>query len=179
MQLKDEFPTESDFNRFLKVLREKLPVTFRINENVPNYKNFLEKISQPNFIEKMISAAQETEKEADNQKGQAIETENKEDTEEKADDEVEGEDEINEQSISEQIKLLNVPWYPKNLVWEMSTFRHELKRNEAFKGLHKFIQQANDSGLLTRQELVSMLPPLLLDVQSSDVVFDMCAAPGN
>ena len=88
-------------------------------------------------------------------------------------------DEINAQTISDQIKLANIPWYPNELVWQLNTFRHELKRNKAYEKLHKFIQQANDAGLITRQELVSMLPPLLLDVQSSDIIFDMCAAPGR
>lgn len=87
-------------------------------------------------------------------------------------------EEADYESIQEQIKLSNISWYPRELVWEMTTFRYELKRNKAYQRLHKFIQQANDSGLITRQELVSMLPPLLLDVQSNDIVFDMCAAPG-
>jgi 16S rRNA C967 or C1407 C5-methylase (RsmB/RsmF family) len=38
---------------------------------------------------------------------------------------------------------------------------------------------ANDSGLISRQELVSMLPPLCLNIQSNDLVLDMCAAPGS
>jgi 16S rRNA C967 or C1407 C5-methylase (RsmB/RsmF family) len=45
--------------------------------------------------------------------------------------------------------------------------------------LHSYIQKASDSGLITRQELVSMLPPLYLDVKSSDIILDMCAAPGS
>lgn len=34
-------------------------------------------------------------------------------------------------------------------------------------------------GNLSRQESVSMIPPLLLDVKSDSKVFDMCAAPGS
>ncbi len=118
----------------------------------------------------MISAAPEGEMKTEGQENKTVEKEKKE-----------GEDneEADYESIQEQMKLSNVSWYPRELVWEMTTFRYELKRNKAFQRLHKFIQQANDSGLITRQELVSMLPPLLLDVQSTDVVFDMCAAPGN
>ena len=36
-----------------------------------------------------------------------------------------------------------------------------------------------DSGLITRQEIVSMMPPILLDVQSHHSILDMCAAPGS
>jgi multisite-specific tRNA:(cytosine-C5)-methyltransferase len=38
---------------------------------------------------------------------------------------------------------------------------------------------AKDSGLITRQELVSMIPPILTDIKSHHSVFDMCAAPGS
>jgi len=163
--LKEEFTNESDFNRFLATLKEKLPVTFRINENVPNYKNFLEKIKHPDFVKNVISAAA-----AAGQENKEMQTEEKKEGEN---------EEVDYDSIQEQIKLSNVSWYPRDLVWELTTFRYELKRNKAYQGLHKFLQQANDSGLITRQELVSMLPPLLLDVQSDDIVFDMCAAPGS
>ena len=36
-----------------------------------------------------------------------------------------------------------------------------------------------DQGNITRQEAVSMLPPLFLDVQPHHTVLDMCAAPGS
>ena len=45
--------------------------------------------------------------------------------------------------------------------------------------LHKMIQAASECGMVIRQELVSMLPPLFLDIKSSDMVLDMCAAPGS
>ena len=46
---------------------------------------------------------------------------------------------------------------------------------------NKFIllQKAFDAGLIARQELVSMIPPLFLDVQPDDIILDMCAAPGS
>lgn len=37
----------------------------------------------------------------------------------------------------------------------------------------------NLSGHIGRQEAVSMLPPMFLDVQPDSVVLDMCAAPGS
>lgn len=45
--------------------------------------------------------------------------------------------------------------------------------------LHKYLQKGFDAGLIARQELVSMLPPLFLDVQPDDIILDMCAAPGS
>ena len=36
-----------------------------------------------------------------------------------------------------------------------------------------------ENGNLNRQEAVSMLPPLLLDIQSHHKILDMCASPGS
>jgi len=50
---------------------------------------------------------------------------------------------------------------------------------EGLKKIHKMIDLAKDSGLLTRQELVSMMPPILCDIKADHSVLDMCAAPGS
>jgi len=42
-----------------------------------------------------------------------------------------------------------------------------------------FIQREHGSGGITRQEAVSMLPPLFMDIESHHKVIDMCAAPGS
>lgn len=47
------------------------------------------------------------------------------------------------------------------------------------KQFQQYLIKATDSGFLTRQELVSMLPPLLLDLEKDDFVLDVCAAPGS
>ena len=39
--------------------------------------------------------------------------------------------------------------------------------------------KATDCGFITRQELVSMIPPIFLDIKPDDLVLDMCAAPGS
>ena len=143
----------------MNILRERLPITFRINNAVPNYKNFLDRIKDKDFIIKTLGAG-EVEKTKDTKK----------DGEDSSDSDLKEE---------ETLKLFPVPWDPNQLIWQMNTFRHNLKKNEALKALHKLIQQASESGMITRQELVSMLPPLLLDIQGSDIIFDMCAAPGS
>lgn len=54
-----------------------------------------------------------------------------------------------------------------------------LKKHKGLKQIHKIIDGSKDAGLLTRQEIVSMMPPILSDIQSHHSVFDMCAAPGS
>jgi 16S rRNA C967 or C1407 C5-methylase (RsmB/RsmF family) len=82
-------------------------------------------------------------------------------------------------SSSTTLKLEPIPWYPDNLVWQVNSNRSELRKQENVKEFHTFLQKANDSGLITRQELVSMLPPLVLQPQANEKVLDMCAAPGS
>ena len=52
------------------------------------------------------------------------------------------------------------------------------KSNSIDSGLKQILFTENDYGIL-RQELVSMLPVNLVDIDESDIVLDMCAAPGN
>ena len=75
--------------------------------------------------------------------------------------------------------LKQVSWFPGKSVWVMDATRNMLKKCPAMKVLHTQIQKGSEGGLLTRQELVSMLPPLFMDIQPDDKVLDMCAAPGS
>ena len=71
------------------------------------------------------------------------------------------------------------PFYPHDVLFEMMIPRELLKKNAGLKKIHKFVMQLADSGLITRQEIVSMIPPILLDVKADHSVLDMCAAPGS
>eukprot|EP00871_Galdieria_phlegrea_P005100 jgi/Galph1/5591/GphlegSOOS_G4228.1 len=70
-------------------------------------------------------------------------------------------------------------WYPDELAWCLNLSRQMLRRNEKLSQLHNFIMEQNNAGVINRQEAVSMLPPLVLDLQPGDKVLDMCAAPGS
>ena len=52
------------------------------------------------------------------------------------------------------------------------------KANKIDSELKQILYNENDYGIL-RQELVSMLPVNLIDIEESDIILDMCAAPGN
>jgi len=72
-----------------------------------------------------------------------------------------------------------LPFYPDNLAWHMDYHRTMLRKVPELKKLHQFIVAMNEKGNLSRQEAVSMIPPLLLDVKPEHAVLDMCAAPGS
>ncbi|KAK4767029.1 hypothetical protein SAY86_014780 [Trapa natans] len=72
-----------------------------------------------------------------------------------------------------------LPWYPDNLAWQFNFSRRQLRKDHSLERFHEFLKIENEIGNITRQEAVSMIPPLLLDVQPEHLVLDMCAAPGS
>ncbi|XP_018468113.2 uncharacterized protein LOC108839838 [Raphanus sativus] len=77
----------------------------------------------------------------------------------------------------EAIKPL--PWYPNNLAWHSNFSRKEIRKNQTLERFHEFLKLETEVGNMTRQEAVSMVPPLFLDVHPDHFVLDMCAAPGS
>ncbi|XP_057492703.1 uncharacterized protein LOC130778213 isoform X2 [Actinidia eriantha] len=70
-------------------------------------------------------------------------------------------------------------WYPENLAWQSNFSRMQLRKNQTLERFHEFLKLENEIGNITRQEAVSMVPPLFLDVCPDHFVLDMCAAPGS
>ena len=69
-------------------------------------------------------------------------------------------------------------WYPDRMAWQINLTRKEIRRVEAYFRLHNFLVSETESGNISRQETVSMIPPRVLDVRPHHKVLDMCAAPG-
>lgn len=65
------------------------------------------------------------------------------------------------------------------LGYQLSVDRRTLRRNPSLTPLHEWMKLHTDCGHLTRQETVSMIPPVVLDVKPGMSVLDMCAAPGS
>ncbi|XP_071957653.1 RNA cytosine C(5)-methyltransferase NSUN2-like [Antedon mediterranea] len=72
-----------------------------------------------------------------------------------------------------------ISWYPDELAWQLSLTRTNIRKVPGLENLHKFLVEETESGNISRQELVSMIPPLLMDVKPHHRVLDMCAAPGS
>ncbi|WFD29616.1 multisite-specific tRNA:(cytosine-C(5))-methyltransferase [Malassezia sp. CBS 17886] len=72
-----------------------------------------------------------------------------------------------------------LPWYPEGLGWHLDVRKNVLRKSPEFKRFQQFLVHETDVGAISRQEAVSMLPPLFLDVQPEHLVLDMCAAPGS
>ncbi|KAJ5294927.1 hypothetical protein N7508_009748 [Penicillium antarcticum] len=72
-----------------------------------------------------------------------------------------------------------VSWYPDQLAWSMTTPKNIIRRFPPFASFQKFLVAETDVGNISRQEIVSMIPPLLIDARPGMTVLDMCAAPGS
>jgi 16S rRNA C967 or C1407 C5-methylase (RsmB/RsmF family) len=73
-------------------------------------------------------------------------------------------------------------WYPGNVAWFYTLGRKTIRRvkdNPKVMAFRRFLVDITELGLINRQEAVSMLPPLFLDVKPHHKVLDMCAAPGS
>lgn len=72
-----------------------------------------------------------------------------------------------------------IDWYPEGLGWNMLNDRKAIRSQASYAAFHEWLKAATENGDISRQEAVSMIPPLLLDVQPDHLVLDMCAAPGS
>nr|XP_006012615.1 PREDICTED: tRNA (cytosine(34)-C(5))-methyltransferase-like isoform X2 [Latimeria chalumnae] len=55
-------------------------------------------------------------------------------------------------------------WYPDELAWHTNLSRKILRKSPELEKFHQFLVSETESGNISRQEAVSMIPPLLLDV---------------
>lgn len=71
-------------------------------------------------------------------------------------------------------------WYPyTDCAYKVIADRKTIRKNPLLTDLHEWLKTHTNNGNLTRQEAVSMVPPVALDVSPHHRVLDMCAAPGS
>lgn len=73
----------------------------------------------------------------------------------------------------------NIAFYPNKLGWQIDVPKSVIRKNAQFAKTQRFLVLETTVGNISRQEAVSMIPPLLMDVQPHHAVLDMCAAPGS
>jgi len=72
-----------------------------------------------------------------------------------------------------------MPWYPNSNGWYAGVGKKDMRTVPELLSFRQWLVEQTDQGNINRQEAVSMIPPLLLDVKSDHMVLDMCAAPGS
>mmetsp|Transcript_6000 Transcript_6000/g.8737 ORF Transcript_6000/g.8737 Transcript_6000/m.8737 type:complete len:834 (-) Transcript_6000:439-2940(-) len=70
-----------------------------------------------------------------------------------------------------------IPFIPH--AYQLSVDRRTLRRNPKLEHFHNWLKEQVDAGFITRQETVSMIPPVVLAPEPTHGILDMCAAPGS
>lgn len=65
------------------------------------------------------------------------------------------------------------------MAYKFNVAKAVIRRNKEFAKLQRFLVVQTDAGHISRQEAVSMVPPLFMDIEPHHAVMDMCAAPGS
>jgi 16S rRNA C967 or C1407 C5-methylase (RsmB/RsmF family) len=149
-------------------MREKLPCVFRINPSNTFYKQYKQILNESNFIMKF-----QKEEESNNY------NDNNQIEDSPKITKIKPEEKMLIESI--KIKPFNLCNTPKlhNMIYNINIPRFDLKRNNSLANFHNFVQKSVASGLISRQEAVSMIPPILTEVMPGEIIFDTCAAPGS
>ena len=61
----------------------------------------------------------------------------------------------------------------------MNVSKPVIRKHPELNDFHRFLMFETDVGNISRQEAVSMIPVLFMDIQPHHYVLDMCAAPGS
>ncbi|CAB9527590.1 Multisite-specific tRNA:(cytosine-C(5))-methyltransferase trm4a [Seminavis robusta] len=70
-----------------------------------------------------------------------------------------------------------IPFLPH--AYQLGVDRKIIRKDPQMGKLFEWMKRQTAAGFITRQETVSMVPPVVLSPQPNDSVLDMCAAPGS
>ena len=79
--------------------------------------------------------------------------------------------------FSDSLQLL--AWQNKFMACSIDIPRELLRKSQELSKLKDLLIKYSEVGFIWRQEEVSMIPPLFLNIQKGDKILDMCAAPGS
>ena len=154
--------TEEELNEMLNTFRSPLPNTFRVNQSIP--KQYQEKLKQKIKLYAESIKSIRIDNSAISQLLYKSSTEPEKTTE------------------PEYASLEPVSFISDESIWQMSDkiTKELLRKQPELAQFRDFLMRETEKGNLSRQEVVSMLPPLMFtNWKPSDKVLDMCAAPGS
>jgi 16S rRNA C967 or C1407 C5-methylase (RsmB/RsmF family) len=92
-----------------------------------------------------------------------------------------GDRRIKEKGLKAEKKMIapakKIPFVPH--AYQLSLDRQTIRRNTGLNEFHEWLKVQTEAGFVTRQETVSMIPPVVLNPEPHHKVLDMCAAPGS
>jgi 16S rRNA C967 or C1407 C5-methylase (RsmB/RsmF family) len=181
---------EAERMRFMKSLRSTLPASFRIGQNIEP--EFREKLIQDveNFVGTEIEIEIDEDgnpvgkikvkvADADAKAGADASDTNTEmkDTSTSASDTPEPEPAEVKTTIKKLAPAKSIPYIPNG--YQLSVDKRTIRRNPALHEFHEWLKVQTEAGFITRQETVSMIPPVVLSPESHHAVLDMCAGKSS
>ena len=70
-------------------------------------------------------------------------------------------------------------WSGRTSAWQINAPAKLLSSDQSLQALHSLLLREEALGNIVRQEAVSMIPAMFLQVEGHHYVLDMCAAPGS
>jgi len=170
---------EAERQRWLTSMKSSLPIAFRIGNDVdPDLRRGL--ITE---LEEFVGKKMKIEVEPKGGKRRLIREQQRQAKEDgKGEDkEVKDVEELPRAEMKKEVMLISaaekIPFIPH--AYQVSIDKQTLRRNSALKPFHDWLKIQTDAGFITRQEAVSMIPPVVLDPKPHHFVLDMAAAPGS
>ena len=151
---------EQELKTMIDSFRTPLPITFRVNRSIPTQ-------SQEKLKQKIRNFAQDINKIRIDDSSVA---------------EILNKEAPAEESEPLYASLKPVPFVSDDSIWQMGDkiTKNLLRKHSGFTPFRNFLMRETEKGNISRQELVSMLPPLMFtNWKPTDKVLDMCAAPGS
>ena len=172
---------EAERQRWLTAMKSSLPIAFRIGNDVDSdlREGLLTELE--NFVGKKMEIEVEPKGGKRRQIREQQIREQQQDGKESAENEGKAVEESALPELEKEKKLISpaerIPFIPH--AYQINLDKQTLRRNSALKPFHDWLKIQTEAGFVTRQEAVSMIPPVVLDPKSQDIVLDMAAAPGS
>ncbi|OMH80537.1 tRNA (cytosine(34)-C(5))-methyltransferase [Zancudomyces culisetae] len=171
--------SEEEWEQFMQSMKTGLPISFRITgtrKQAQELQQLIENEIKP-LMENVMPQVEDAIKAEDESEGKG---KDEGESESAVKVEVEGQNGEEKKAMVGRSGPQPIEWYPyKGLAYTFDIGRRELKRSKELNDFHKFLVTETEIGNISRQEEVSMIPPLLLDVKPNHAVLDLCAAPGS
>ena len=92
-----------------------------------------------------------------------------------------GKQKIDALGLKPEVKFVapvkKIPFVPHG--YQLSVDRFTIRRTAKLQPFHDWLKVQTEAGFITRQETVSMIPPVVLDAKPQHMILDMAAAPGS
>lgn len=169
---------EEERKLWIKSLRQILPASFRIGQDINSELREQLKQELDKFVGKEFEIVVDQDDEIDlNRSSSHIHEQNLEEKSESKEENFDRDSNPVETFMKKVGAAKKIPYIPH--AYQLSIDRRTIRRNSSLKDFHSWLHVQSESGFLNRQETVSMIPPIVLSPEPHHSVLDMCAAPGS